>query len=73
MDYKFYLINVKPTAIDEEPSASSAASGKSETNVPKIFLRVRSFVELDAFIVTHGPGTPVDGNPNPPAVPKACL
>lgn len=63
MEYKFYLVYVKHTAIEDESTASTtaAAAAKTETDIPKIYLRVQSLIEFDTFTATHGPGTIVDG------------
>lgn len=63
MDYKFFMINIKHKAIEEDfPASNSSTFGpKFEPPTPKIFMHVESFIELDSFIVTHGPGTFVNG------------
>lgn len=57
MEYKFYLVFIRHTAIDEEAHAAS----KTDSNIPKVFLRVQSVIEFDTFASTHGSGTAVDG------------
>lgn len=58
MEYKFHLVFVKHIAIDED---SNTTTPKSETDVPKKYLKVQSMIEFDTFTATHGPGTYVDG------------
>lgn len=52
VQHNYYLLIVKPMTIDEEPS--------TETELPHSFLTVASFVQFDAFTITHGPLTVVD-------------
>lgn len=62
MEYKFYLVYVKHTAIEDETTApTTTAAAKTESDIPKIYLRVQSLIEFDTFTATHGPGTIVDG------------
>lgn len=61
MEYKFYLVYVKHTAIEDESTAPTTATAKTESDIPKIYLRVQSLIEFDTFTATHGPGTVVDG------------
>lgn len=61
IEYKFYLVHVKHTAIDEESMAPTATAAKTESDIPKIYLRILSSIEFDTFTATHGPGTVVDG------------
>ncbi|KAM7302775.1 mediator of RNA polymerase II transcription subunit 14 isoform X1 [Ixodes scapularis] len=64
----YYLMTVQPHALPEEdPSSSSAAgaqggSGETpmETELPKAFLRVANFMQLDTFAIVHGPCTKID-------------
>lgn len=62
MEYKFYLVYVKHTAIEDESTAPlTTAASKTEADIPKIYMRVQSLIEFDTFTATHGPGTIVDG------------
>lgn len=61
MEYKFYLVFVKHTAIEDESTTPATAAARQETDIPKIYLRVESLIEFDTFTATHGPGTIVDG------------
>lgn len=56
MSCNFYLAMVKPSSIEDKPDDETV-----ETDIPKTYLRVQSLVELDSFVVTHGPFTSVDG------------
>ncbi|KAF4526396.1 hypothetical protein B566_EDAN012686 [Ephemera danica] len=60
----FYLAMVKPSSIEDNPDDDSV-----ETDIPKTYLKVQSLVELDSFVVTHGPFTSVDDVAGGSAVP----
>lgn len=64
MEYKFYLVFVNHTAIDDitHISTTMTTTTKHEIDAPKIYLKVESIIEFDTFTATHGPGTYVDGN-----------
>ncbi|CAG0893105.1 unnamed protein product [Darwinula stevensoni] len=55
MSYKYFLVFVKPCSIEDDPKDDTV-----ETELPKMYLRVLSMVELDSFITIHGPCTRVD-------------
>nr|XP_022906712.1 mediator of RNA polymerase II transcription subunit 14 isoform X2 [Onthophagus taurus] len=56
IDCNFYLIVVKAASIEEGFEDESI-----ESELPKVYLKVQSVIELDTFVVTHGPFTNVDG------------
>lgn len=57
MDYVFYLANVKPSSVDSITNEESTV----DVEFPKMYLKVMSLIEFDTFVITHGPGTYVDG------------
>uniref|UniRef100_A0A0K2TAA1 Mediator of RNA polymerase II transcription subunit 14 n=1 Tax=Lepeophtheirus salmonis TaxID=72036 RepID=A0A0K2TAA1_LEPSM len=56
MDYSYYFLWVKPSSIDEDDSNRES----SNKIVPSVYFKALSMIELDSFLVTHGPGTKVD-------------
>ena len=57
MFYNFYLVSVKRSTIEE--GASNEPSTESE--IPKLYLKVFTKIQLDSFVITHGPFTSVIG------------
>lgn len=57
LDFSFYLAVVKHSSIEDNPDDESI-----EVEIPKVYLKVQSLIELDTFVATHGPFTSVDGN-----------
>ncbi|XP_018328535.1 mediator of RNA polymerase II transcription subunit 14 isoform X2 [Agrilus planipennis] len=53
--FSFYLAVVKQSSIEDNPNDDTI-----ETEIPKSYLKVQSLIELDTFVVTHGPFTNVD-------------
>lgn len=61
IDYNFYLVNVKRSSIEEGVSNEPSA----ESEVPKLYLKVFTKIQLDTFVITHGAFTSViDAIPN---------
>ncbi|KAK4883568.1 hypothetical protein RN001_006887 [Aquatica leii] len=60
VDFSFYLAVVKHSSIEDNPDDDNI-----ETEIPKVYLKVQSLIELDTFVVTHGPYTSVDGDTDP--------
>lgn len=56
IDFVFYLAVVKHSSIEDNPDDDSI-----EAEIPKVYLKLQSLIELDTFVVTHGPYTSVDG------------
>lgn len=56
IDFVFYLAVVKHSSIEDNPDDDSI-----EVEIPKVYLKLQSLIELDTFVVTHGPYTSVDG------------
>lgn len=57
MEYCFYLVNVKRSTVEE--GASNEPSSESE--IPKLYLKALTRIQLDTFVITHGPFTSVIG------------
>lgn len=65
MEYTFYLFYIKQVSIDENTSddqlldggSTSVMQNATNTEIPKMFLRVMTMVEFDTFVATHGSGT----------------
>lgn len=55
IDCAFHLLVVKHCSIEDNPNDDTV-----ETDFPKVYLRVLSLIELDTFVVTHGPYTCVE-------------
>ncbi|KAK5650997.1 hypothetical protein RI129_002026 [Pyrocoelia pectoralis] len=55
VDFAFYLAVVKHSSIEDNPDDDNI-----EAEIPKVYLKVQSLIELDTFVVTHGPYTTVD-------------
>lgn len=57
IEYNFYLVNVKRSTVEEgalnEPSADS--------EIPKLYLKALTKIQIDTFVITHGPFTSVIG------------
>lgn len=51
------MVVVKHSSIEDNPNDDSI-----ETEIPKVYLKVQSLIELDTFVATHGAFTSVDGN-----------
>ncbi|XP_043223029.1 mediator of RNA polymerase II transcription subunit 14-like [Amphibalanus amphitrite] len=51
MTYSFYMVTVKPCSIED------GSEDANERHLPKKYLKVLTFVELDTFLCLHGPGT----------------
>jgi len=57
MQYKFHFLYTRPASIEEDPN------GQQENNpsdVPRVYLKALSMVEVDPFLVTHDAETKVD-------------
>lgn len=70
MEYVFYLVNVRQSSMGTVLNAAAAASSTADTpasssseaaDTPKLYLEVSNVIEFDTFVITHGPGTFVDG------------
>ena len=69
MEYSFYLVYIKHVSIDEnsaddtflDSGSSTATSSSSNSEIPKMFLRVMTMIEFDTFVTTHGAGTSLVG------------
>lgn len=57
IDFNFYLVNVKRSTVEE--GASTEPSNESE--IPKLYLKALNKIQLDTFVITHGPFTSVIG------------
>jgi len=55
IDCTFYLTVVKPSTLEDEPQQAD-----DEQEIPKMYLKVITFIEFDSFVMTHGPFTSVD-------------
>nr|XP_018906970.1 PREDICTED: mediator of RNA polymerase II transcription subunit 14 isoform X1 [Bemisia tabaci] len=55
VDCKFYLALMKHSAVDEDAQDESI-----ETEIPKLYLKLQTLIQLDNFLATHGPFTSVD-------------
>lgn len=57
IEYNFYLVNVKRSTVEEgalnEPS--------TESEIPKLYLKALTKIQIDTFVITHGPFTSVIG------------
>ncbi|KAF2885129.1 hypothetical protein ILUMI_21063 [Ignelater luminosus] len=60
VDFSFYLAVVKHSSIEDNPDDDTI-----EVEIPKVYLKVQSLIELDTFVVTHGAYTSVDGDTDP--------
>lgn len=60
MEYNFFLVYVKPTGIE----GVEAGDENSDTDVPRMYLKVLNLIEFDTFVTTHGPGTFLDESVN---------
>lgn len=61
MDFNFNLVYVRHAAIDDNPNADEQHN--SESDIPKVYLRVQTLIEFDSFVATHGSSTCLsDGN-----------
>lgn len=61
MEFNFNLVFVRHSSIDDSPHTEET-SGASESDIPKVYLRVQTLIEFDTFVATHGPGTCVDND-----------
>ena len=52
--YKHYILKVEPCTFDQ-------TSGETFDDVPQAYLRPASLVELDTFLLTHGPAAILHG------------
>ncbi|XP_026466667.1 mediator of RNA polymerase II transcription subunit 14 isoform X2 [Ctenocephalides felis] len=59
MDFIFHMAVVKHSSIDDDPHDETI-----ETEFPKMYLRVQNLIDFDSFVITHGPFTHVDEQPN---------
>ncbi len=57
IEYNFYLVNVKRSTVEE--GASNEPS--TESDIPKLYLKALTRIQLDTFVITHGPFTSVIG------------
>ena len=55
MDYRYYLLWVKPATIEDDPKDETITS-----SIPKVLLKALGMVEFDSFLVTHSSTTKVD-------------
>lgn len=57
IEYNFYLVNVKRSTVEEGVSNEPSA----ESEIPKLYLKALTKIQLDTFVITHGPFTSVIG------------
>jgi len=55
MDYRYYLLWVKPASIEDDPRDDSVTA-----DIPKVYLKALSMIEFDPFLITHLTSTKVD-------------
>lgn len=58
MEYNFHLLHVKRSTLEEGLSNETSA----ESDIPKLYLKAMTLIQLDSFVMTHGPFTSVIGS-----------
>ncbi|XP_064456763.1 mediator of RNA polymerase II transcription subunit 14-like isoform X2 [Ornithodoros turicata] len=59
----YYLMTVEPQPLPEgDPATLGRDDAPLDTELPKAFLRVANFLQLDTFAIVHGPCTKIDAS-----------
>ncbi|XP_023219267.1 mediator of RNA polymerase II transcription subunit 14-like [Centruroides sculpturatus] len=60
IEQTYYLMTVQPQPLEDE-AIDHKDDTALETELPKSYLKVVNFLQLDTFAITHGPCTKIDG------------